>query len=248
LQPNFFGAMMVAMHQADGLVSGAMHSTSSVLRPLFQVFKIAPHTSVVAGCMVLELEDTRFGHNGVLFMADCGVIADPTVEQLAQIAVDTAQFAQHLLNTRPRVAFLSFATKSRDTHPSIGRIQAACALAQKKAAQKLLQADFDGELQADAALVPEIAERKGAGRKVAGHANVLIFPDLNSANIASKLVRHLAHTNAYGHILLGLDRPAADVSRGSTAHDILGVASIVGVQAIAYHLLYPGAGEKLPGE
>lgn len=248
MQPNFFGAMMVAMHQADGLVSGAMHSTSSVLRPLFQIFKFAPQASVASGCMVMELEDTRFGQNGVLFMADCGVIADPTVEQLAEIAVDTAQFAQHLLNTRPRVAFLSFATKSRDTHPSIGKIQAATALAQKKAAQKFFQADFDGELQADAALVPEIAERKGAGRKVAGHANVLIFPDLNSGNIASKLVRHLARTNAYGHILLGLDRPAADVSRGSTAHDILGVAAIVGVQAIAYHLLYPGAGGKLPGE
>lgn len=248
LQPNFFGAMMVAMHQADGMVSGSTHSTASVLRSLTQIFRVAPQASVASGCMVMELEDTRFGENGVLFMADCGVITDPTVEQLAEIAVDTAQFARHLLNTRPRVAFLSFSTKTRDPHPSVGKMQAATALAQKKASQKFLQADFDGELQADAALVPEIAERKGAGRKVAGHANVLIFPDLNSGNIASKLVRQLARTNAYGHILLGLDRPAADVSRGSTAHDILGVAAIVGVQAIAHHLLYPGAGEKLPGE
>jgi phosphate acetyltransferase len=248
LQPNFFGAMMVAMHQADGLVSGACHSTGSVLRPLFQVFKVAPQATVASSCMVMELEDSRVGDQGVLFMADCGVIADPTVEQLAEIAVDTAQFARHLLNTRPRVAFLSFTTKSRDPHPSVGKVQAAVALAQKMAAQKYLHADFDGELQADAALVPEIAERKGAGRAVAGRANVLIFPDLNSGNIASKLVRHLARANAYGQILLGLNRPAADVSRGSNAHDILGVAAIVGVQAIAYHLLYPGAGEKLPGE
>jgi phosphate acetyltransferase len=249
LQPNFFGAMMVAMHQADGFVSGASHLTGSVLRPLFQIFKVAPQATVASSCMVMELEDTRFGENGVIFMADCGVIADPTVEQLADIAVDTAQFARHLLHTRPRVALLSFSTKSRDAHPSVGKVKAATALAQTKAAQKMIEADFDGELQADAALVPEIAERKLSGRKlVAGHANVLIFPGLNSGNIASKLVRLLARANAYGQIMLGLNRPAADVSRGSNPHEILGVAAIVGVQAIAYHQLYPGAGEKLPGE
>jgi len=247
-QPNFFGAMMVAMHQADGLVSGASHTTGSVLRPLFQIFKVAPQAAFASSCTVMELEDTHVGEKGVLFMADCGVVADPTVEQLAEMAVDTAQFARHLLHVRPRVALLSFTTKSRDSHPSVGKMQAATALAQKKAAAKLVEADFDGELQADAALVPEIAERKGAGRQVAGHANVLIFPDLNSGNIASKLARHLTRANAYGQILLGLNRPAADVSRGSNAHDILGVAAIVGLQAIAYHLLYPGAGEKLPGE
>ncbi|MCU0784079.1 MAG: phosphate acyltransferase [Verrucomicrobia bacterium] len=248
LQPNFFGAMMVAMHQADGLVSGTTHATGAVLRPLFQIFKVAPQATVASSCMVMEVEDPRFGENGVLFMADCGVIADPTVEQLAEIAVDTAQFARHLLHTRPRVALLSFSTKGNVTHPSIGKVQAATALARHKAAKKLIEADFDGELQADAALVPEIAARKSSGAKVAGNANVLIFPDLNSGNIASKLVRHLSRANAYGNILLGLNRPAADVSRGSSAHDVLGVAAIVGVQAIAYHMLYPGAGEKLPGD
>jgi Phosphotransacetylase len=121
-------------------------------------------------------------------------------------------------------------------------------LAQQKAAQKGLEADFDGELQVDAALIPEIASRKVPESQVAGRANVLIFPDLNSGNIASKLVRHIARANAYGQILLGLDRPAADVSRGSNAHDILGVAAIVGLQAIDYGTLYPGAGEKLPGD
>jgi phosphate acetyltransferase len=112
----------------------------------------------------------------------------------------------------------------------------------------MIEADFDGELQVDAALVPEIAARKLPESKVAGNANVLIFPDLNSGNIASKLVRHIARANAYGQILLGLDRPAADVSRGSNAHDILGVAAIVGLQAIEYITLYPGAGQSLPGE
>ncbi len=248
LQPNYFGAMMVAMHQADGLVSGASHITGSVLRPLFQIFKVASQATVASSCMIMEVEDSRFGENGVLFMADCGVVPDPTVEQLAEIAISTAQLARHLLNVRPRVALLSFSTKGSATHPSIGKVQAATALAQQKAGQILLEAVFDGELQVDAALVPEIAERKMHDPKVAGHANVLIFPDLNSGNIASKLVRHLARANAYGQILLGLNRPAADVSRGSNAHDVLGVAAIVGMQAIDYHRLYPGAGEELPGE
>ena len=158
------------------------------------------------------------------------------------------QLARQILGTRPRVALLSFSTKGSATHPSIGRVQAATALAEKKAQLHKVEADFDGELQVDAALVPEIAERKLPMSKVAGHANVLVFPDLNSGNIASKLVQHVARANAYGQILLGLDRPAADVSRGSNAHDVLGVAAIVGVQAVEYSKLYPGAGQKLPGE
>jgi phosphate acetyltransferase len=153
-----------------------------------------------------------------------------------------------MLGIRPRVALLSFSTKGSATHPSIGKVQAATALAQQKAQQKNLEADFDGELQVDAALIPEIAARKLPESKVAGRANVLVFPDLNSGNIASKLVRHISRANAYGQILLGLDRPAADVSRGSNAHDILGVAAIVGVQSVNYNVLYPGAGERLPGE
>jgi len=248
LQPNYFGAMMLAMHQADGLVSGTSHTTGSVLRPLFQIVKMAPQNATASSCQIMEVEDSQFGEHGVLFMADCGVIPEPTVEQLADIAVSTAQLARQLLNIRPRVALLSFSTKGSATHPSIGRVQAATALAHQKAEAKHLDADFDGELQVDAALSPEIALRKLPESKVAGRANVLIFPDLNSGNIASKLVRHLARANAYGQILLGLDRPSADVSRGSNAHDILGVAAIVGVQAVDYHKLYPGAGEKLPGE
>jgi phosphotransacetylase len=161
-------------------------------------------------------------------MADCGVIPEPSVEQLADIAVSTAQLARQLLGVPPRVAMLSYSTKGSATHPSIGKVQAATALAEQKAKQKMLEADFDGELQLDAALVPEIAARKLPDSKVAGRANVLIFPDLNSGNIGSKLVQHITKANAYGQILLGLDRPAADVSRGSNAHDILGVASILG--------------------
>ncbi|HWH68124.1 MAG TPA: phosphate acyltransferase, partial [Candidatus Sulfotelmatobacter sp.] len=145
LQPNYFGAMMVAMHQADGFVSGTNQNSGSVLRPLFQIIKVAPQTTTASSCLVMEVEDSRFGENGVLFMADCGVIPEPNVEQLADIAVSTAQLARHLLGVRPRVALLSFSTKGSSRHPSLGRIQAAAALAEKKAKEIKLDAIFDGE-------------------------------------------------------------------------------------------------------
>ena len=248
MQPNFYGAMMLAMHQADGLISGASHITGSVLRPLFQIVRPAPDINTVSSCMVMEVEDTRIGENGVLFMADCGVIPDPNVDQLADIAISTARLARHMLGVRPRVAMLSFSTKGSASHASIGKMQAATAQARRKAELLNVEADFDGELQVDAALVPEVASRKLSDSKVAGRANVLIFPDLNSGNIASKMVGLVGRANAYGQVLLGLNRPAADVSRGSSAHDILGVASIIGVQATDYQKLYPSADAQLPGD
>jgi phosphate acetyltransferase len=248
LNPNYYGTMMVAMHQCDGFVSGAREIAGSTLRPLFQIIKVAPQTSTASSCMIMEVEDRKFGEEGVMFFADCGVIPDPSVDQLADIAVSTATLARQLLGKRPRVALLSYSTKGSATHPTIGKVQAATALAQQKARKGQLDADFDGELQVDAALVPEIAGRKLPDSKVGGRASVLIFPDLNSGNIGSKLVQHVTGANAYGQILLGLDRPAAEVSRGSNAHDILGVATIVGVQSIAYQELHPEAGSRLPGE
>jgi phosphate acetyltransferase len=248
LQPNYYGAMMLAMHQADGLISGASHITGSVLRPLFQIIKLAPDIQTASSCMVMEVENPSIGEAGVLFMADCGVIPDPNVDQLADIAVSTARLARHMMGVRPRVALLSFSTKGSASHPSVGKVQAATAQAKRKAEQLRIEADFEGELQVDAALVPKIAERKMKDSPVAGRANVLIFPDLNSGNIASKLVRLVGRANAYGQVLLGLNRPAADVSRGSSAHDILGVAAIIGVQATNYQQLYPGADEHLPGD
>ncbi len=247
-QPNYFGAMMVAMHQVDGLVSGTSDFSGSVLRPLFQIINVAPQQTTASSCMILELDDTRFGEDGVLFMGDCGVIPHPTVEQLADIAVSTAHLAHHLHGSRPRVAMLSYSTKGSATQSDVARIQAATALARERAITIGLQADFEGEIQVDTALIPDIASRKLPDSDVAGRANVLIFPDLNSGNIASKMVQYAARANAYGQILLGLDRPAADVSRGSNAHDILGVAAIVGMQSIEYCNLFPGAGESLPGD
>jgi len=229
LNPNYYGAMMVAMHQADGFVSGASEITGSTLRPLFQIIKVAPQATTASSWMIMEVEDSRFGENGVMFMADCGVIPEPSVEQLADIAFSTAQLAKQLLGTRPRVGLLSYSTKASATHPSLGKVQAATALAQQKAPQKNLDADFDGELQVDAALVPEIASRKASESKVAGRATVLIFPELNAGNIASKLIQHVASANDYGQILLGLDRPATDVSRGFNAHDIICFAAIIGL-------------------
>lgn len=244
-KPNYFGAMMVAMNQADGLVSGASEISGGVLRPLFQIIKVSPKATTASSCMILEVDDSRFGEGGVIFMADCGVIPEPTVDQLADIGVSTAELARLLMGIRPRVAFLSYSTKGSATHPSIMKVQAATALARQKAEAKSLEADFDGELQVDAALVPSIAERKVPESKVGGRANVLVFPDLNSGNIGHKLVQHVARANAYGQILLGLDKPAAELSRGSNAHDVLGVAAIIGLQSIAYRTLYPDRSDAL---
>jgi phosphate acetyltransferase len=175
------------------------------------------------------------------------VIPEPSVEQLADIAVSTAQLASKLLDTRPRVALLSYTTKSKGGTAVVERVKAATELAHRKAEIDLVGADFEGEIQVDAALIPDIARRKVPQSMVAGKANVLVFPDLNSGNIGSKLIQHVARANAYGQILLGLGRPAAEISRGASAHDILGVAAIVGVQSITYKDLQEDTGVRLHG-
>jgi phosphate acetyltransferase len=246
--PNYFGAMMVAMHQADGLVTGASEATEQALPPLLRIIKLAPGVTTASSCMVAEVVDSLLGQQGVMFLADCEVLPQPTPSELADIAVSTAMLARQLLGVRPRVAMLSHATKGGSSHPSVAAVEEATGLARQRAQVKELDADFDGGLQLDAALIPNMAERKAPSSPVAGRANVLVFPNLDAGNIASKFLQHVARANAYGQILLGMDRPAAEVSRGSTAHDILGVAAIVGVQSIAYQQLYPEAGKRLPGE
>mgnify|MGYP001197028312 FL=1 len=244
LNPNYFGAMMIQHGQADGLVGGASGYAGSLLRPLFQLVKPLPNFSFISSCMVVTLKDTRFGENGVLFFADCAVVPEPTVPQLAHIGVQTGKLCAQLTGIRPRIAFLSFSTKGSSRHSASEKIAAATAQAKKEAESEQIPMEIDGELQADTALLPELAARKAPDSLVAGRANVLIFPDLNSGNIAAKLVEHLAGAETYGQILLGLSKPCADLSRGATVETIVGAAAIVGLQAIEYRKLYPEDGSE----
>jgi phosphate acetyltransferase len=245
--PNYFGAMMIQYGLADGLVGGIGEYSSGLLRPLLQLLKPLPQVRTVFGCMVVELPDRPVGDEGVLFLADGAVIPEPSVEQLAAIALHTGELYCRLRGQKARVAMLSFSTKGSSTSPSAQKVAAATALARQQAEAKAAQSttipameiEIDGELQADTALDPALALRKAPGSLVAGQANVLVFPDLNSGNIAVKFVQYLASARSYGQILLGLSKPAADMSRGATAESILGVAAIVGLQAIEYHTLYP---------
>jgi phosphate acetyltransferase len=239
INPNYFGAMMIQYGQADGLVGGASVYAGTLLRPLIQLIKPLPNVKNVSSCMVIEVPDKKFGEDGVLFFADCGVIPEPTVEQLASIAVQTGTICRQLTGLVPRVAMLSFSTKGSTKLPATERVAAATALAKRQCEAERIEMEIDGEMQADTALLPELASRKAISSPVAGRANVLIFPDLNSGNIAVKLVQHLGGAAAYGQILLGLSKPCADLSRGASIDDILNVASLVGLQAIEYRNLYP---------
>ncbi|MDD5262219.1 MAG: phosphate acyltransferase [Methylacidiphilales bacterium] len=237
--PNYFAAMMLQNGQCDGLVAGASEFSGNILRPLFQLIKPLPGVKTISSCMILDIPDCAYGDDGVMFFADAGVIPNPTVEQLSDIAVETARLRRQLTGEVPRVAMLSYSTKGSAQTQDTEKIIAATALARQKARDQGLKAEIDGELQVDAALLPEIAALKAPGSMVAGKANVLIFPDLNSGNISVKLVQRLSKATAYGQILLGLSKPAAELSRGAAAYDILGVAALVALQAIEYRKLYP---------
>lgn len=237
--PNYFGAMMVQYGQVDGLVTGASETASSALRPLIQLIKPLPTTTSISSCMMLDLSNKRYGERGVMLFADCAVIPEPTVEQLSDIAVQTGAICRQLTGNKPRIALLSFSTKGSANLASPQKVAAATALARQKAEDQHLEMEIDGELQADTALLSDLAARKAPTSLVAGKANVLIFPDLNSGNIGAKLVQYLAGAETYGQILLGLSKPCADLSRGASEDDILGVAAILGLQAIEYRKLYP---------
>lgn len=240
VNPNYFATMMVSTGAADALVSGATVAASSALRPLFQIVPKQEGVRTASSMTVLDLEEKRIGQGGVLFLADCGVIPTPTVEQLADIAITTARIAGHLTNEVPRVAMLSYSTKSGSDREEVARMRAAADLARERARALLLPLEIDGEMQVDAALDPVTAQTKGVGGLVAGKANVLIFPDLACGNIASKLVQIISGANAYGQIITGMSKPAAEISRGASAHDIFGAAVIVGCQAIDRRLLFAG--------
>lgn len=239
LNPNYFGAMMIQNGQADALVGGLSKYSGALLRPLFRLVKPFPGVQSISSCIMIELHDATCGENGLLFFADCAVIPEPSVDQLATIALQTGKAAALFTGERPRIAMLSYSTKGSANHPSTERIAAATALAKQKIDAQEIPMEIDGELQADAAIIPAIAQTKAPESLVAGKANVLIFPDLNSGNIAVKLVQHLAHATAYGQLLLGISKPAVDVSRAATVEEIVGMAAIAGLQAIEYRKLYP---------
>ena len=235
---SYYATLMLANSQADAMVGGATRTASGALRPLFQIIPRQEHARTASSLMIIDFDEQKVGSDGSLFFADCGVLPDPTAEQLADIAVTTATVAHHLTNEIPRVAMLSWASKSDSQHPSLLKVRRATELAREKARSTQVEMLIDGEIQVDAALDAVVAEAKGVGGPVGGKANVLIFPDLNSGNIAFKLVHILAGANTYGQIITGLSRPAAEISRGSSAHDVFGAATIVGCQAIDRRLLY----------
>lgn len=235
---NYFATMMLVTGQADALISGATASAASGLRPIFQIVPRFEHVQTASSLIVLDFDEKKVGSDGSLFLADCGVIPEPTAEQLCDIAISTAMIARHLTGETPRVAMLSYASKSASNHPALIKVRQATELARARARSAFLDLEIDGELQVDAALDAVVADLKGVTSSVAGKANVLVFPDLNSGNIAFKLVHHLAGANAYGQILTGLTKPAAEISRGASAHDVFGAAAIVGCQAIDRRLLF----------
>jgi phosphate acetyltransferase len=225
--PVYFATMMIQKNQADGLVSGAEHSTADTIRPALQIIKTKPGISVVSGCFIMFVPNSTFGDNGLFVFADCAVNPDPTSEQLAEIAIASAETARNLCGMNPRVAMLSFSTKKSADHPNVDKVIKAFEIAKAKAPSL----EIDGELQADAALVEAVGQKKSPGSKVAGKANVLIFPDLQSGNIGYKLVERLAKANAIGPFLQGLNKPVNDLSRGCSVQDIIDVTAVTAIQA-----------------
>ncbi len=221
--PLFFGAMLVRKHVADGSVAGSVHTTGDVLRAALHIIGLAPGISVVSGAFAMVIP----GWDRVFTFADSAVVPDPTPEQLAAIARSSARTHQSLTGEKPIVAMLSFSTKGSAKHPRVDKVLEALKLAQE--ADPSLE--IDGELQVDAAILPEIGARKAPGSKVAGQANVLIFPDLDSGNIGYKLVNRFARAAAIGPIIQGLNQPANDLSRGCSVDDIVNVVAICSLMA-----------------
>lgn len=225
----YFGVMMVKCGEADGMVSGACHSTGDVLRPCLQILKTAPGVKLASSFFVMVVPDCEYGQNGTFIFSDCGLEVQPDDEALAHIAVNSARSWKSLIGTEPAVAMLSHSSKGSARNDDANKVVRAVEMAHELDPSL----ELDGELQLDAAIVPSVGESKAPGSRVAGHANVLIFPDLDAGNIGYKLVQRLAKAEAYGPITQGLAAPVNDLSRGCTADDIVGVAAITCVQAQA---------------
>ena len=228
-QYPYYGVMMVKMGDADGMVSGACHSTADTLRPCLQILKTKPGTKLVSAFFLMVVPDCDMGADGTFVFADAGLEQNPDPEKLANIAISSADSFKLLVGKEPVVAMLSHSTKGSAKHADVDKVVEATKIAQGLAPELAL----DGELQLDAAIVPEVGASKAPGSKVAGHANVLVFPDLDAGNIGYKLVQRLGKAEAYGPLTQGIAAPVNDLSRGCSAEDIVGVVAITAVQAQA---------------
>lgn len=223
----YYAAMMTREGKADGLVAGAIHTTADVARACIRCIGLDQRYTIASSCFIMDLPTAEYGHNGTLIFADCGIIPDPNARQLSCIAVTAAELAGKVLDITPRLAFLSYSTKGSARTKSADKIVEALGLLKEMAPDILA----DGELQADAAIVPEVAEKKSPHSPVNGRANVLIFPNLEAGNICYKLVQRLSGCRAIGPLFLGLNKPASDLSRGCFAEDIVDSVAVTSIRA-----------------
>jgi phosphate acetyltransferase len=225
--PLYFAAMMVKKKLADGMVAGAVNSTARLIRVALRVIGVKKGIKTASSCFVMILSDRSFGYEGQMIFADCATVPSPDSTQLAEIAISSAETGKSLIGITPIIAMLSYSTKGSATGELVEKVKVATEIVKKRRPDLVV----DGEMQADAALIDHVAQRKCPGSPVGGRANVLIFPDLDAANIGYKLVQRLAHAEAYGPILQGFSRPVNDLSRGCSADDIVGIIAVTAVQA-----------------
>lgn len=225
--PLYLGVMMVKKGLADGMVAGAVYSTANVLRPSLQILKTAKNTKLVSAFFIMVVPNCEYGEDGVFIFADSGLVQNPNSEELASIAGSSAKSFEQLIGKEAVVAMLSHSTKGSATHPDVDKVVEATRIAK----EEYPNVKLDGEFQLDAAIVPSVAASKAPGNNVAGKANVLVFPDLDSGNIGYKIVERLAKAEAYGPITQGIAKPVNDLSRGCSSEDIVGVIAITAVQA-----------------